>query len=885
MNISRKKSIVWLLCVVFLMAGSAADVIAAERKSAMQADQRYVFAHYMTCYFGSTQFYKQEIELAQRHGIDGFAMNCGAWLNDMKYVKATERMYQAARELDTDFKLFISADWSAQTAKNVKDMIKRFYEHPNQMRHNAAPVLSTYGGSAGRYKKIIADLNKDGFKVCFVPNLSQQRFSANRSLESSLRLIKPEHVSGMFWFAADATVAEALRTNASLRRATLLADKIYMAGVAPSYNSPNLRQHLGIEGYGDVWEGIIRDGADWVEIVTWNDYNEDSNLMPWRWQRGWEKQYIDHDETYLDATEYYAKWHKSGRQPQITQDKVYYAYRNRSLWLRRAWDWKNEKWVDLTMTDWPFDQIHDDATDELFVTSFLTDPATLTVEIAGKKHTCEMPAGAGHARVPLKAGLPRFSLSRNGKQLLDFAGRKRIINRETQTKLNSPKGYHLLNRTWTGAGAVGKVVRRLQVEKGKLSEGAKTVKVNGNKGVQNEENHGSGFRIPVKGLETCTYNVRVRYSNPGDAEARLTLMAGGPPRQENAYPYFIPLFMPRTEDGEFKTISFFWSLYENTTWMGVEWMENDAHGRHRGNPLQNDMGRPIIDSIELVKVEPTEMPEPQDSIFPKMVRIPGGSFQMGDAGGRPDEKPEHKVTVSPFAMSKYEITNELYEKYNPKHARHRDGYSWRDREPVIYVSWVDGAKYCNWLSKQASLPPAYRQEGEKKQWVVDMNADGFRMPTEAEWEYVASGRGEERQYPWGPEAPRPGHHGRFVGEDALDTDVRLPAQYEAGTMVVGSYPAGASRDGVMDLTGNVCEWCSNWLQPYTKDSAKDPCGDKPGNYRAIRGSSWGYYGYPAEVHDREYNNPKYPGYVYIGLRVVLPQKGWNKMKKTLKDRR
>ena len=82
----------------------------------------------------------------------------------------------------------------------------------------------------------------------------------------------------------------------------------------------------------------------------------------------------------------------------------------------------------------------------------------------------------------------------------------------------------------------------------------------------------------------------------------------------------------------------------------------------------------------------------------------------------------------------------------------------------------------------------------------------------------------------------------------------------------------------MDMAGNVCEWCSDWLEPYTSADASDPCGSRSGNYRAIRGSSWGYYGYPVEVHDREYNNPKYPGYVYIGLRIVLPESGWRKMK-------
>ena len=873
----------WLACCVLVIGSLGSGLKAAESASRSENHQPYVFAHYMNCFFRSLDFYKQEIELAQRHGIDGFALNCGSWFGNKNYIKASERMYQAAREMDTGFQLMFSVDWLGirNYERDMYDMVKRFYDHPNQFRHDGKLVISTYGGRVGRFRGVFDKFEKEGLEVFFVPNLSQQRFSANRSLESDLRLLESEpFVDGLFWFGPDATVAEALRTNATMRRATMFRNKIHMAGVSPSYNSPNLRDHYGVEGYAAVWEGIIRDGSDWVEIVTWNDYNEDSHLMPyrWSWPPNTERQYNDHDEAYLNATGYYAKWYKGGRPPEIPQDRVIYAYRNRSHWLRRAWDPKKEKWVDLTMSDWPFDQIHDDAEDNIYVSTFLTAPAQLKVDLGGASHEFDQPSGVSHVRVPLAGGIPRFALERDGKNVLNFSGRKRIITRETQTKRNSAKGYHLLNRTWTGGGVAGEPAAVLQPENGDLTGNVEIDTAAGVKGVRNKEENQSGFQVSVEGLSTSTYNLRVSYSNPSDAEARLTMMANGAPGGTEKTPYYVPLFLPPTPDDQTRTVSFLWSLYEDTSWIRVQWLETRARGKSQGHPLNDDMGTPLIDSIELAKVEPFEIPKRRDSVYPEMVHVPGGTFRMGSDEGRPDEGPAHEVTLSPFAISKYEITNELYEKYQPEHRRHRDGYSWRDREPVIYVSWIDGAKYCNWLSEQAGLTPAYRQEGEKKRWVVDLEAEGFRMPTEAEWEYVAAGRDEQRRYPWGDEDPRPGHHGRFQLEKALDPDPRLPAQYEAGTMVVGSYPAGASRDGVMDLAGNVCEWTSDWFQPYESEASTDPLVQEESNYRTIRGSSWGYYGCPVEVHDREYNNPKYPGYVYIGLRVVLPEPGWKKLR-------
>ncbi len=557
--------------------------------------------------------------------------------------------------------------------------------------------------------------------------------------------------------------------------------------------------------------------------------------------------------------------------------------------------------MDITLTPRWFDQIHDDVQDKLYATTFLTEPAELVIELGGETHRFAQPTGVGHVEVPLQGGVPRFTLRRAGQELTTFSGRKQIIDEATQTPRNSWRGMHLANRLWTGGAAVGPVIARYEAAAGEVL-GDATVEVRGGtKGVLTRETDGSGFRVPVSDLETATYSVRVTYSNPTEVEARLTLYADGPPRGAGDYPHYIPLFMPPTAEGKFATVSFLWSLYDTTTHLMPVWKANSgAYEQYRDHPLTPDQGSALISSIELIKVEPTIAPVHRPPLFPELVAMPGGTFTMGAEApvarrsgwlsrlrsggfraevdtGAPDERPAHTVTLSPFAIGKYEVTNAEFERFDPSHRQHRDGFSWRDREPVIYVSWFDAVGYCNWLSAQAGLSPAYAIEGRNVTFLPE--AEGFRLPSEAEWEYAASGRGKGRRYPWGNDEPVPGRHGNFPGHDVLAPNPNALSDPGGGTMVVGTYPAGASRDGVLDLAGNVCEWVNDQFHLYTAEPKTDPLQWEKSNYRSIRGSSFGYYGKPLRVTDREFNNPAYGGYIYIGFRVALPEAGWKKIER------
>jgi formylglycine-generating enzyme required for sulfatase activity len=846
-----------------------------------QPARHLVFAHYMLCYTKDLSFCKREIELAQSHGIDGFALNAGDWRRTdgtpTEYVEAADRVYQAAKELNTGFKLFLSADATGPASRpdNQCDMVRRYASHPNQLHQDGKTVFSAWSGTPEIYRPALEQLKAEGIPVFFVPYISYSPFPMNLS-ERTVRSYFDGNafMDGYFYFAVDEPIADMIQSNATACRVIHELGKLYMAGLAPAYNSANLRDFRGMEGYGAVWRGIIQDNADWVEIVTWNDYNEDSNLMP---SRGCnppssEAYLFSRDDSFLDVTGFYVNWFKSGERPKITQDKIYYVYRNRSKYLTKAWDYKENKWLDITLEGGStnsLDQFHDDVEDNIYVTTFLTEPADLVISVGAQEQKFQMPAGIGYAALPIHAGVPHFELLRAGKPLLEVDGRKEIIGEATQE--NSVDGGHALNRTWTGGAAVGPIIE-LKAQTGALE--GKAVKQG--RGVQIPTENGSGFKLSVNGLKKGTYNVRVVYRNPARGEARLSLFADGPTEEKNAN--FIPLFLPPTGDST-KTTSFLWSLYDTTTELTVRCQipEPPKPSEPPLHPWTSDCGGVQIDTVEIVPVDGTSLGKPLLKKFPEMVNIQGGSFQMGGEEGKPDEKPVRNVTLSPFAIGKYDITNEEYEQFDPEHRQLRDAYSWRPRDPVIYISWQQAARYCNWLSAQAAFEPFYDEHSGK----INLTANGYRLPSEAQWEYVASGRGEGRKYPWGNEEPT-AERGNFLLHASMDIERALLGQFQGSTTPVGSYEKGASRDGVMDMAGNVAQWCSDVYAPYASVEAKDPLNEQGSQYKTIRGGSWGYYNYSQRVTAREFNTSIYPGFVYIGMRVALPKPGGDKKAASVK---
>lgn len=817
---------------------------------AAAAEERHVFAHYMTCFSSTPDFYGREIELAQRYGIDGFALNCGEWKKfdaagnaaDTRYVTNADRIFEQARKLGTDFRCFMSPDFagsaiSGDTKRNVTDMYRRYYDHPNLFRFRGKAFLSGYAGLPAQYHDPAAILRKEGREILVVPQAGLAFHPMARSPETVRKLLAMEpELDGIGYFTCDGTVGDLTDGNRVSRREALLAGKLCLAGVCPSYNSPNRRDFRGMAGYEAMWRGIIADDPEFVEIITWNDYQEDSNLMPFRWnhsapETGLDREHFNRDESFLDVTGYFANYYKTGVAPEIGQDRLYVTSRNRPRSLTRVWIPSQSAWGDQRFDGSPLDQLHTDVGDNLYVSAFLTSPARLEVKTGKTARAFELPGGISHVELPFEPGVPEFRLTRRGTTVFDLVNRRSIVSEATKT--NAVQGQHLIFREWTTGAAAGEPILTLKPEQTAFHPARTSPE---------------SWSLP-DGIAGNSYCFRISFRNPepGD-DARLTLRFDTPGTDYGINPCYFPLFLPPTGKEE-RATAFLFTIPAGTSSVTLG-MEKTPDGF-------DDRGNVEISSIQLI---PLKHFAPNRKTPSPLVRIPGGSFRSG----------EREIALDPFAIGRCEVTNAEYERFFPEHRERRDSFSWRDRDPVIYVSWTDAARYCNRLSAEKGLKPAY----DEQSWQLIPDADGFRLPSEAQWEYVATGRGENRRYPWGDEPPSRKHANLPPDPLGLDPYTRIGAG--SGTTPAGSFPAGASRDGVLDLAGNVSEWCTDTYLDERPRSGRNPVETGASPYRSIRGSSFGYYNSDAENTAREFNHPGYPGYIYIGFRVALPEAGLKK---------
>ncbi|MHC4638554.1 MAG: SUMF1/EgtB/PvdO family nonheme iron enzyme, partial [Planctomycetota bacterium] len=253
----------------------------------------------------------------------------------------------------------------------------------------------------------------------------------------------------------------------------------------------------------------------------------------------------------------------------------------------------------------------------------------------------------------------------------------------------------------------------------------------------------------------------------------------------------------------------------------------------------------VICLAELTSAFDTKPASVTNSIGMELVCIESGTFIMGEnQGGDYDEKPVHKVRISkPFYMAAKEVTNAEYEMFDKEHRRFRGirGVSKQDDEAVVYVSWHDAVKFCNWLSEK---------EGRT-----------YRLPTEGEWEYACRA-GTTTKFSTGDELPSEYHKNQPKNHKELKkVKAKVPISLKGGLTPANPW-------GLYDMHGNVEEWCHDWYGHYLAGLQADPVGREDGLFKVSRGGSHNSFVRYLRSANRLGTHPDDKHWL-IGFRVVM----------------
>ncbi len=229
------------------------------------------------------------------------------------------------------------------------------------------------------------------------------------------------------------------------------------------------------------------------------------------------------------------------------------------------------------------------------------------------------------------------------------------------------------------------------------------------------------------------------------------------------------------------------------------------------------------------------------------ILVEGGTFRMGSNDGNSDEKPIHEVAISSFWLSKYQVTQKEWQEVMGSNPSRFKG----NNLPVEQISWHDAIEYCNKRSIKEGLTPCYSGSGNNV--TCNWNADGYRLPTEAEWEYAARGGNKSKGY-------------KYSGSNRLGDVAWYDSNSGSKTHPVGQ--KSPNELGIYDMSGNVWEWCWDWYDSsyYNKSPKRDPRGATSGQYRLLRGGSWLFNVINCRVAYRSYYTPT-NRYRSIGFRV------------------
>jgi len=241
--------------------------------------------------------------------------------------------------------------------------------------------------------------------------------------------------------------------------------------------------------------------------------------------------------------------------------------------------------------------------------------------------------------------------------------------------------------------------------------------------------------------------------------------------------------------------------------------------------------------------------EVKDAAGMEMVLLEAGRFTMGDE--KEIDATPHEVAISSFYIDKYPVTQEQYKKVMAENPSRWKG----GKNPVEQVRWSDAVKYCNARSLAEGLQPCY----DLQTWQCNFEANGYRLPTEAEWEYACRA-GSKTQY--------------FFGNDSSKISDYAWVDENAGGK---PHPVGQKKPnpwGLYDMCGNVWEWCNDFYQVdyYQQSPEENPRGPKTGETKVVRGGAWKFSADSSRSGYRYNEDPGYSdvcfGYDIYGFRCV-----------------
>ncbi|MDR3343025.1 MAG: formylglycine-generating enzyme family protein [Treponema sp.] len=291
--------------------------------------------------------------------------------------------------------------------------------------------------------------------------------------------------------------------------------------------------------------------------------------------------------------------------------------------------------------------------------------------------------------------------------------------------------------------------------------------------------------------------------------------------------------------------------------------------------VKGDDGR-ILRTPQMILVRPGEtvrvMVRGPMSVSDGFVSIQGGTFTMGSPLSefkRGNDETQHPVQVSSFYLGQHVVTQKEYKAVMGTNPSTFKGMN----HPVECVSWYDAIEYCNKRSEQAWLTPVYtidktqadpnNTSSDTIKWRVtwNQNANGYRLPTETEWEYACRAG-----------STTPFSTGYDITTDQANYDGNYPYNnsakgiYREKTIAVRSF--ASNPWGLFDLHGNVWEWCWDWYGDYTRENQHTPPGASSGTFRVIRGGSWSSLAQDLRSANRGYDTPASRHYHHLGFRLA-----------------